>query len=363
MGVGEFPQSHRTVPREDRALPVDEQGTIQVPSFKLPISAALSEEARSTQLRQLGKTIIELPDFERVKDQTEFKVYVDSFRAKLDENVAKPLAQAMEASFPVAIEAKEIAGVPVEVFQGPSNASPGRVLINLHGGAFISGATYIARAESIPIAHLSGIPVISIDYRMGYEYKFPAALQDITSVYRALLQDYSPSHIGIYGGSAGGRLTAQTIPYFIQEQVPIPAAIGIFGSGGGGPGGDSTYLSAIATAKCPPDPGSDPIENILFGPFGYMAGVPRRDPIAEPLTGSQEVLAQYPPALLVTATRAFDLSPAISFHRSLVRAGVDAALHVFDGLGHCFYYNAWIPESRDAYQTMVRFFRSRLAIP
>jgi acetyl esterase/lipase len=70
--------------------------------------------------------------------------------------------------------------------------------------------------------------------------------------------------------------------------------------------------------------------------------------------------AKFPPALLITATRAFDMSPAIAMHRALVQAGVDASLHVFDGLGHCFYYDATAPEGADAYQTMVRFFRKHL---
>jgi epsilon-lactone hydrolase len=355
----DHPKSDGAKPSEGRSLPVDEQGTVQVPAFQLPLSAALSDEARSAQLRQLGRTTIDLPNFDALSDQAEFEAYVDAFRASVDEGLAKPLSEMLEATFPVTIEAREIAGVRVEQFRADDESSD-IVLLNLHGGAFMSGSKYIARAESIPVAHLSKIPVISVDYRMGYEHRFPAALEDVSSVYGELLQRYSPSQIGIYGGSAGGMLTAQVVAYFLQERIPVPGAIGIFGSGAGGPGGDSTYFADIGTAKTPPRPGSHPIDDLLFGRFGYMSDVRRGDPVAEPLNADREVLSSYPPTLFLTATRAFDLSPAIAFHRSLVRSGVDAALHVFDGLGHCFYYNAWIPESRDAYETMVRFFCSRL---
>jgi acetyl esterase/lipase len=44
-----------------------------------------------------------------------------------------------------------------------------------------------------------------------------------------------------------------------------------------------------------------------------------------------------------------------------VQAGVDASLHVFDGQAHCFYYDAVTPESVDAYNTMIRFFRKNLS--
>jgi epsilon-lactone hydrolase len=98
----------------------------------------------------------------------------------------------------------------------------------------------------------------------------------------------------------------------------------------------------------------------LFGPFGYMSDVKRGDPVAEPVMADKAVLSKYLPTLLITGTRAFDMSEAIALHRALVRAGVDASLHVFDGLGHCFYYNAWIPESVDANNTIVGFFGQRL---
>jgi hypothetical protein len=32
-------------------------------------------------------------------------------------------------------------------------------------------------------------------------------------------------------------------------------------------------------------------------------------------------------------------------------------------LGHCFYYNAWLPEARDAYDTIIRFFNRHLGKP
>ena len=91
-------------------------------------------------------------------------------------------------------------------------------------------------------------------------------------------------------------------------------------------------------------------------PVALLEGVPIDDPMATPIHAPAELLAKFPPTLVITATRALDLSGAILFHRALVRAGAEASLHVFDGFGHCFYYNAFLPESRDAYQTIVRFF-------
>jgi acetyl esterase/lipase len=246
-------------------------------------------------------------------------------------------------------------GVPVEEFTPPAAADRDRVLINLHGGAFCSGAIYIGRIESIPLSHLGGFRVVSVDYRQGYEHKFPAASEDVCAVYEALLQDYAPSQIGIYGGSAGGVLTSQATAWILSRRLPAPGAIGIFGAGTGGQG-DAAWFGALGMGMRPPLP---LLKRLARSDIGYFGSASDDDPMVDP-TRSPELLTQFPPTLLVTGTRAFDMSPAIITHRALVRAGVDAQLHVFDGLGHCFYYDAKAPEGRDAYETMTRFFRKHL---
>ncbi len=46
--------------------------------------------------------------------------------------------------------------------------------------------------------------------------------------------------------------------------------------------------------------------------------------------------------------------------RALHRAGAETQLHVFDGQGHCFYYNTALPEALDVYDTILRFFARHL---
>jgi acetyl esterase/lipase len=47
-------------------------------------------------------------------------------------------------------------------------------------------------------------------------------------------------------------------------------------------------------------------------------------------------------------------------HAQLVKHGVDADLQVWEGLFHGFFYNPDVPESRECYDVIVRFFPSRL---
>lgn len=348
--------------QETAKLIVDEDGTIHVPAFRLPLSSALSPEARQMQIASL-RSSIQLPSFFDVADEAGFAARVDEARRSFDEKVLAPLAKALLSAFPVKIAQGALGGVPVETFTPPERKSDRRVLINLHGGGFCMGAIHGGRVEAIPVAALGGVEVVSVDYRQGYQHRYPAATEDVVAVYRALLETRSPKEIGIYGGSAGGRLTAQAVAWIIDKGLPVPAAAGVFGSGGGG-SGDGAYFGKIGVAE--PAPPIDLPDEILpaqfrSSEFGYFAGVPANDPLATPLNAPASLLAQFPPTLLLTATRAFDLSPAILLHRALIRAGADAELHVFDGFGHCFYYNAFLPEGRDAYDTIIRFFDRHMA--
>jgi monoterpene epsilon-lactone hydrolase len=345
--------------RPDRLL-VDADGTIHVPSFRLPLSSVASPEARGSMSAILGRSPIDLPSLAGLEDEDAFVDYVERYRREIDDAVLAPLADAIREAFPVRIEAEVLGGVPVEVVTPVDGPDDETVLINLHGGAFMSGAIHVGRIESIPVSHRGGFRVIAVDYRQAHEHTYPAATEDVVAVYRALLETYPPSRVGIFGSSAGAHLAAQVTAWLLEYSLPAPAAIVMGGNGAGGAAGDSRYFSAIGSAKFPPDPAQAELPITDPDRRGYFRTAAPDDYLAEPILAPQSLLARFPPTLLLTGTRAFDMSPAIAFHRALTRAGVDASLHVFDGLGHCFFYNVWLPESEDAYDTMVRFFRRHL---
>ena len=127
---------------------------------------------------------------------------------------ATDLYKNMRHRYPVIVETKILADVNCEWFKpidGIVDENKRRIIINLHGGGFTSGERTLSQLESIPIAALMKVPVVSIDYRQGSEFPFPAATDDIVAVYQALLQNYKPTEIGLYGYSAGATLASQTI--------------------------------------------------------------------------------------------------------------------------------------------------------
>jgi monoterpene epsilon-lactone hydrolase len=107
--------------------------------------------------------------------------------------------------------------------------------------------------ESIPIAGEARIKVISVDYRQAPEARFPAASEDVVSVYRELLKSYAPKNIGIYGCSAGGLLAAETIAWLQKEHLPLPGAVGMLCMGATYTGKGDSSIIARAIEGAPAD--------------------------------------------------------------------------------------------------------------
>ncbi|MFD2134695.1 alpha/beta hydrolase [Novosphingobium resinovorum] len=206
-----------------RAMPAFlPDGSVQVPAFTLPVSGLVSEEAAALQRLRAA-----MPVFDASGQEDDIAVR----RAQINAYMA-PQIERLRATFPVIVTRGEIGGVEVlDVTPVEGGHDPQRVLINLHGGAFCVGWDGVALVEAIPIAALGRIRVVSVNYRMAPEHRHPAGVEDVAAVYRALLADYAPGRIGIYGGSAGGALTAQAAAWLASHDLPQAGAIGVFGAG------------------------------------------------------------------------------------------------------------------------------------
>jgi acetyl esterase/lipase len=320
-------------------------GTLPVRAYNLPVSRFLSPEARNVYIAE-NRTTDEL--LERCTSGTNTEKAAVALRRCIGPLFEKSIAK-LKARYPVKIEPKTIGGIYTEVVTPAAGIAPenkNRVLIDVHGGGFTIGSRTESQVESIPIAAVGKIKVVSVDYRLAPEHQFPAASQDVAAVYRALLKEYQPKNIGIYGCSAGGLLTAQSLAWFQKEGLPTPGAAGMFCAAAAyWDEGDSGYY----VNGGPQPPNQNP----------YLKNADLKDPLVFPLN-SPAVLAKFPPSLLVVATRDFALSSVVQTHSELVRLGVDADLHVWEGLGHAFFFNPDLPQSREMYDVTVKFFDKHL---
>ncbi len=171
---------------------------------------------------------------------------------------------------------------------------------------------------------------------------------------RELLKTYRPSHIGIYGTSAGAILTAEVTAKLKQMNLPLPGATGIFsGMGDFSQNGDSMAVYALngfSGHLDPPKSGGRQLD-------AYVGTTAARDPVLSPLYAD---LTGFPPTLFITSGRDLLLSGTTILHRAYLRAGVDAELVVFEALPHAFWNNPALPESKEADQIMAGFLDSHL---
>lgn len=326
-------------------------GSVIVPGFVLPVSPLLSEQAAAFQRMRAT-----MPAFDAAGEGLD----VAARREQINTFMAPQIAR-LRGMFPVNIERSEIGSVEVlDVTPADGSHDPDRVLINLHGGAFTVGWDGVALVESIPMAVLAGYRIVSVNYRMAPEHKHPAGVEDVAAVYAELLKTYAPGRIGVYGGSAGGALTAQTAAWLPAHGLPQAGAVGIFGAGGVPfHAGESAWTAGYIDGSFPPPPADgSPLEDITRG---YFDGIDERnDPSAWP-GYHLDTLATYPPTLIITGTRAMDLSPAIFTNSQLLKAGVRSTLIVGESMGHCYHYQVTMPEGRDAVDQIIAFFRENLS--
>ncbi len=280
------------------------------------------------------------------------------WKAQVAQSAAAVAVQlpALRAFLKVKSEPTMIEGVRVFMLT-PETVPPAnrnRLLIHVHGGCYASNPGEAGTGEAIMMAGLGGYRVISVDYRTPPDFPFPAALDDVMTVWKAALKLTDPSHTGVFGSSAGGALTLEMIHKAKIDQLPMPAAIA--------PGtpmsdltlsGDSFQTNAM-------------VDNALIAPGAscdaraalYANGHDLRDPLLSPLFGD---FHGFPPTILNTGTRDLLLSNTVLVHRKLREAGVEADLIVHEGLAHAGYYrDPSAPETKYAFGEIARFFDRHL---
>lgn len=254
--------------------------------------------------------------------------------------------------YPVEVAREECGGVPVDIVTPRGGVVDARVLLCLHGGAFMWGRGAGALLEAVPVAATLGVRVIAVEYALAPERVFPAAVDDVLAVYRAVCAGTDPGRIGIYGCSAGAVLTAQTIARLIAARQPLPGAIAMLCGAGLEMTGDSAQTAAPLTGRAEGDAPT------LAG-LPYLVAADPADPLVFP-GEHEDVLVRFPPALLVTGTRDFAASSVATMQRRLLGAGADADLLLFDGMGHAFHMATTLPEARETFAAMARFFARHL---
>ena len=241
-----------------------------------------------------------------------------------------------------------IKDVPVAWVTGP-NSEKEKVIIYLHGGAYIVGSIKSGRALSLKFSQISSARILVVEYRLAPENPFPAGLDDTISVYKWLIdsENIKPKNIIIAGSSAGGGLTMSALIKLRDEGLPLPAA-GIIIS----PWADLTCQSKSFMGKADVEPWLTP--NALREAADFYLGVnDPRNPYISTIFADFKGL---PPLFIQVGGLEMLWDDSQCLAENAKKAGIDFELDIWDDLFHVFVAFP-SPESRQATEKIKKFIK------
>ena len=236
-----------------------------------------------------------------------------------------------------AIENRTVAGrIPLRVYR-PSAEKPLPVIMFFHGGGWVLGNLDTHDTLCRRLAKESGCVLISVDYRLAPEHRFPAALDDCFGATQYVAEHaegfgVDASALAVCGDSAGGNLAA---------------AVALMARNSGGPQLHSQWLIYPVTEPrfdtgsyraFAVDHGLTRAAMQWFWDQYAPAAADRANPLAAPARA--ERLANLPPAHIITAE--FDVlrDEGEAYAAALKAAGVKATLRRYEGMIHGFVHFA-----------------------
>ena len=263
-------------------------------------------------------------------------------------------ASAVPLADDVVIEPVDAGGVPGEWTRVPGLRDDA-ALLYLHGGGYVIGSPETHRRLCATIARGTGVPVLSLDYRLAPEHPHPCAVEDSTAAYSFLLRSgIAPSQLAIGGDSAGGGLTVATLVKLRDEGIAQPAAAVAIS-----PWVDMTMTGESMQALADADPLVKPVGLAKMRDW-FVGDASPRDPYASPLFADLSGLA---PLLIHVGEVETLLDDSRRLHAAFVSAGGDSTLVEFPEMIHVFHAFAdMVPEADDAIGQIVEFVRKHLAL-
>ncbi|MBC7894705.1 MAG: alpha/beta hydrolase [Cytophagaceae bacterium] len=222
--------------------------------------------------------------------------------------------------------------IPARVYT-PAGAGPFPVIVYYHGGGFVIANKDVYDGGARGLSKLANAVVISIDYRLAPEHKFPAAHDDALAAYRWTLANAAsingdPTRVALAGESAGGNLALATAIAARDQQLQAPMHIlAVYPVAAT----DTTTPSYIENAN------AKPLNRAMMGWFVKHATASAQDLKDPRLDLINANLAGLPPVTIVAA----EIDPLRSEGETLMErlraAGVDVSRRQWNGMAHEFF--------------------------
>jgi len=239
--------------------------------------------------------------------------------------------------------------IPVNI--RPENSDSKKIILYFHGGGYSAGSSISHRPLCGRLAKHSGCKILSVNYRLAPEHKYPAALEDALASYTWLLEKFSASDVIIAGDSAGGGLAMATLLALKQNNLPMPV----------GSVGLSAWLDLeCSSASYQNNKDIDLMANgdgLRFVGRAYAGKKINRDPLVSPFYAQD--LGGLCPLLLLIGSAETLLDENVHFAEQAKKDGVKIELQIWPNMVHVWpsLYDV-VPEAKMAMEGIGRWINS-----
>jgi acetyl esterase/lipase len=154
------------------------------------------------------------------------------------------------------------------------------------------------------MAKATGMRVISIDYTLAPQAKWRRLMEQVTGVYKTLLESgITPNGVGIYGDSAGGSIAAGMVLKLRDEGIAMPGALLLWS-----PWSDVSMIGDTYQTLADWDPLLT-VDGLIASAAAYAIPAEQKTPYASPVYGNYS--KGFPITLIQCGTREMFLSNCV----------------------------------------------------
>lgn len=227
------------------------------------------------------------------------------------------------------------ATLPARIFT-PAGSGPLPVVVYFHGGGWVLADRDVYDAGARGIAKQANAIVVSVDYRLAPEHKFPTAHDDALASYEWVSHNAAslggdPKRIALAGESAGGNLAVATAIGARDNKLTAPyAVVAVY----------PVAQTATTTASYEKYRDAKPLNKPMMGWFfEHYTNSP--DDLQDPrLNLAKADLKGLPPVTIINAEIDPLLDDGAQLETALKAAGVSVTRHVYEGVTHEFFGTA-----------------------
>ncbi|MGA7993073.1 MAG: alpha/beta hydrolase fold domain-containing protein [Thermoanaerobaculia bacterium] len=268
-----------------------------------------------------------------------------AMRARFERFSRNP-RDAMQRKFPnLAFEDHAVGELAIESVCAVE--SPARVILYLHGGAFVMGSPASYRNRAMRVSYRLHAEVFVPAYRLAPQHTYPAAFDDAVGAWRYVKALRPDAPVFVAGDSAGGGLSLSLLVRLRDLGVAMPNGSFLLS-----PWTDLTVSGSSVDRNRGRDLWFTRRHLEIWA--GYYAGrADRRSPYLSPVFAE---LSGLPPLLLLAGEDELLLDDALRVRDAATSVGTDACVLIGKGMQHDWPLTLpWLDESRDAWNVIRRF--------